>query len=73
MLTPIIKAYVAPYGDGLAVFAKAKDGRKLRHLNVYWDDEKHPHEIARVITIRGRIHEDYWVEMARVSRTKVAA
>ena len=68
MLTRISKAYVAPFHETVAVFCKTDDGRKLRLAITDWDDERHPHDIARVISMRGRIYEDYWVEAARSRR-----
>jgi hypothetical protein len=61
MLTPIRTCRPVTRGPLTYLVAVTMDGRRLRHVSTDWDDAAHPQQIANVITIRGRIHEDYWV------------
>lgn len=60
-LTPIRRCFVRRATGVAHLVAITQDGRRLRHIGTDWDDERHPQQIANVISMRGRIFEHYWV------------
>lgn len=64
-----IKSAYAALRDGTpAVYARAKDGRRFRHLADDFDDMTHAQVIAAKITEKGLICPEYWVQMVTPSR-----